>query len=145
MDPDGYLYPCIRYMESSLGDKRPPLRIGHVDEGVAQTECTKQCIDCLNSITRRSQSTDECYDCPISAGCAWCSAYNYEIFGTPNKRVTFNCCMHKARSLANVYFWNTYYIKHDIDKIFTMHCPKEWALEIISEQEYNMLKSLEER
>ena len=53
--------------------------------------------------------------------------------------------MHKARSLANVYFWNKYYIKNNIDKVFTMHCPKEWALDIISEQEYNMLKKLEER
>lgn len=29
-DPDGYLYPCIRYMESSVGDDVPPIRIGDV-------------------------------------------------------------------------------------------------------------------
>lgn len=47
--------------------------------------------------------------------------------------------MHKARSLANVYFWNKYYKSKGLNKVFEMHCPKEWALEIISEEEYNKL------
>ena len=63
----------------------------------------------LEQITRRSQSTDECYNCPIASGCSWCSAYNYEIYGTPNKRTTFICPMHKARVLANIYYWNKTY------------------------------------
>ena len=71
-DPDGYLYPCIRYMESSLGTDQPPMRIGHVDTGIAQTACEKNCIECLNKIDRRTQSTDECFYCPIAEGCAWC-------------------------------------------------------------------------
>ena len=143
MDPDGYLYPCIRYMESSLGTDIKPLRIGHVDIGIAQTECDKNCVDCLNAITRRTQSTDECYYCPIAAGCSWCSAYNYQENGTPDKRVTYSCDMHKARALANVYFWNRYYRSKNMNKRFKMHCPEEWALEIIDENEYNLLKDLE--
>lgn len=71
-DPDGYLYPCIRYMESSLGEEQPPIRIGHVDTGLVTTEEEKQTVKCLKCITRRSQSTDECYYCPIADGCAWC-------------------------------------------------------------------------
>lgn len=145
MDPDGYLYPCIRYMESSLGSDREPLRIGHVDEGIAQTKCTKNCVECLNSINRRTQSTDECFYCPIAEGCSWCSAYNYQVNGTPDKRCTYICDMHKARSLANVYFWNTYYIKNGIDKVFRMYCPEEWALQIVTKNEYEMLKGLAER
>lgn len=145
MDPDGYLYPCIRYMESSLGDDRKPFRIGHVDEGIGQTECTHNCIDCLNAITRRTQSTDECYYCPIAEGCSWCSAYNYQENGTPDSRCTYICDMHKARSLANVYFWNTWYRKINSDKRFEMHCPEDWALQIVSKEEYNNLKQLTER
>lgn len=145
MDPDGYLYPCIRYMESSLGTEVKPLRIGHVDIGIAQTECDKKCVDCLNAINRRTQSTDECFYCPIAAGCSWCSAYNYQENGTPDKRVTYSCDMHKARALANVYFWNTYYLKHNPNKVLEMMCPKEWALEIIDEDEYSMLCKLAER
>lgn len=143
-DPDGYLYPCIRYMESSLGDSRPPMRIGSVFDGLGQNKCHMDCIHCLKSINRRTQSTDECFYCPIGEGCSWCSAYNFQEFGTPNKRATYICEMHKARSLANVYFWNKYYQKNGIDKKFKMYCPKEWALKIISEKEYDMLLKISE-
>ena len=141
-DPDGYLYPCIRYMESSLGDEREPLRIGNVDDGIAQCEEYKCNVDCLNCITRRSQSTDECFYCPIAQGCSWCTAWNFQVNGTPDSRCTFICQMHKARSLANVYYWNTWFRKQNKKQRFTMHCPKEWALEIISEEEYNKLLEL---
>ncbi len=143
MDPDGYLYPCIRYMESSLGTDRKPLRIGHVDEGIGQTECTHNCIECLNKIDRRTQSTDECFYCPIAEGCSWCSAYNYQINGTPDSRCTYICDMHKARALANVYFWNKWYRKNKQSKRFTNHVPDEWALTIISKNELEQLKELE--
>lgn len=143
-DPDGYLYPCIRYMESSLGTEKAPMRIGNVDDGLSTTPEEQQRIKCLHCITRRTQSTDECYYCPIGHGCSWCSAYNYQETGTPNKRVTYICEMHKARSLANVYFWNMYYRKNGIDKKFKMYCPKEWALNTISEEEFNMLLKLSE-
>lgn len=149
LDPDGYLYPCIRYMESSLGDEREPLRIGHVDEGIAQCDKCRKCVDMLNAITRKTQSTDECYYCPIAEGCSWCSAYNYQVNGTPDSRVTYICEMHKARALANVYFWNTYYRKHNIidnetgkQKRFKNYCPDEWALNIISQEELDMLNAL---
>lgn len=142
MDPDGYLYPCIRYMESSLGTDREPLRIGHVDEGIGQTECTHNCIECLNKIDRRTQSTDECFYCPIAEGCSWCSAYNYQENGTPDSRCTYICDMHKARALANVYLWNTWFRKTGSDEWFEMHCPKDWALNIIDEEEYHMLAGL---
>lgn len=142
MDPDGYLYPCIRYMESSLGTKRKPMRIGHVDTGIAQLKCERDCLNCLKCIDRRTQSTDECFYCPIAEGCSWCSAYNYQENGTPNSRCTYICEMHKARSLANSYFWNTWYYKNGSKKRFRIFCPDEWALKIISEDELRMLKDL---
>lgn len=139
IDPDGDLYPCIRYMESSLGDKNKPLKIGNVKTGIAQTKEEQDIKKCLDCITRRGQSTDECFYCPIGEGCSWCSAYNYQEFGTVNKRATYICDMHKARSLANAYFWNTYYKKHNIDKCFKVYCPPEWAIPIVGEEEYNYL------
>ena len=140
-DPDGIAYPCIRYMSSSLGDDAPPITIGTVD-GIFETEEDKETKRYLDCITRRSQSTDECWNCPIAAGCAWCSGWNYQLYGTPDKRCTRICPMHKARSLANVYYWNKYYHKNNIDKHFEMHLPKEEALKFISEDEYNMLLEL---
>lgn len=145
MDPDGWLYPCIRYMESSLGNDRKPLRIGHVNIGIAQTKCDKKCVDCLNAIDRRTQSTDECFYCPIGEGCSWCSAYNYQINGTPNSRCTYICEMHKARSLANAYLWNKYYRKQKMKKRFKIYCPDKWALNIVTENELKLLKELEEK
>ncbi len=144
MDPDGNLYPCLRYMESSVGDNVPPFRIGNVYEGLLVKPEDLKKMNCMACITRRSQSTDECWDCPIAAGCSWCSAYNYEKFGTADHRATFICCMHKAESLANVFHWNTYYRKHNLPYRFKMWLPKEEALKIISEEEYEMLYQLQE-
>lgn len=140
-DPDGIAYPCIRYMESSLGDKAPALPIGTVN-GLFITDKEKQIAECLSCMTRRSQSTDECFYCPIGSGCAWCSGWNYEYFGELNKRCTNICNMHKARVLANVYYWNKYYQKNNINKHFDLNLPDDEALKFISSEELNMLKSL---
>lgn len=53
------------------------------------------------------------------------------------------CVMHKARALGNLYFWNKYYRKNNMNKRMKNYVPDEWALEIISESELNMLKELE--
>lgn len=141
-DPDGYLYPCIRYMESSLGEDQKPIRIGSVYTGLMTTDEEKETVRCLNCVTRRTQSTDECYYCPIAEGCSWCSAYNYQVFGTVDKRATYICEMHKARALANVYYWNKRNKYSKDDYHMKMYCPKEWAIPIIGEEEYNYLVEL---
>lgn len=137
----GELFPCLRYMESSLADKHEPYTIGSVQEGITRQDR----VGCLNCITRRSQSTDECFNCPIASGCGWCSAYNYETFGTPNKRTTFLCDMHKGLTLALCYLWNNVYIQRGSEERYSLDIPKDWALQIVDEQEYEYLKSLSER
>lgn len=141
-DWDGRIYPCIRYMEMSLGGDQPPLVLGNVDDGILQTPEQVSCYECLRKIDRRTQSDDECYFCPIAEGCSWCTAWNYQLYGTPDKRCKNICIMHKARSLFNVYFWNQYYKKHNIDKVMKMYIPDEWALEIVTQDELNTLKEL---
>ncbi len=143
-DPEGKIYPCIRYMESSLGGQQEPYSIGDVEHGICQIDCHKCRVAALKKIDRRTQSTDECFYCPIAEGCSWCTAYNYQIFGTPDARATFICVMHKARALANLYFWNSYYRQQGISKRMVNHVPDEWALEIISEKELLKLKELSE-
>lgn len=71
-DPDGVLFPCLRYMESSLGNDQEPYSIGDIEIGIAQTPCDQCRVECLKKIDRRTQSTDECFYCPISEGCSWC-------------------------------------------------------------------------
>ena len=72
VDYKGDIYPCIRYMESSLGNDVPPLIVGNVCDGICVKQEHKNCSECLKCVNRRSQSTDECYYCPIAEGCAWC-------------------------------------------------------------------------
>ena len=142
VDYKGDIYSCVRYMESSLNKRQEPLIIGNIFKGYNKTKEQQKNIQLLSNITRRSQSTDKCFNCPIAEGCAWCSGYNYEEFGTPNKRATYICPMHQATSLANVYLLNKIYKKLNIDKQFKMYIPKDWALNIIDEEEYNMLLEL---
>lgn len=143
VDYKGDIYPCIRYMESSLGNDQPPLIIGNVYDGMFATEKQKRDFDCLKCIDRRTQSTDECFYCPIADGCSWCSGYNYQVFGTANKRATFICIMHKARALANAYYWNKGYILSHSNKRFKIWLPDEEALKIIDQDELDMLHYLE--
>jgi uncharacterized protein len=141
-DPNGDIYPCLRYMQFSTGVKVKPLIIGNVDNGIEHTCEQCQIVDYLKRIDRKSQSTDECYNCPIGSGCSWCSAYNYQITGDPNKRVTYICIMHQARVLANRYFWQKLYKKLELDKEFPLNVPEEWALKIIDKDEFDMLKNM---
>jgi uncharacterized protein len=139
---DGKLYPCMRYMPFSLKEGSGGFDIGDYVHGFADTDERKNRIEEIKAITRRSQSTDECFTCPIAKGCAWCSAYNFEEFGTVNKRATYICVMHKARVLANRYFWQKLYRAGATDEEFPLNIPDEWALEIISGEELDMLKGL---
>lgn len=140
LSPEGKYYPCLRYMESSVGCGREPFYIGDVDNGIGQEQCCKDRLNCLECITKTSQSTEKCINCPIASGCGWCSAYHYELFGTPNQRATYICQMHQARTLATAYFWNKWYQKINSEERYSLDIPKDWALEIINEDEYNLLK-----
>ena len=139
VDVDGNIFNCIRYMKSSLGNSREPLVIGDTENGIGTTEKYKNNISAMKSITRRSQSTDKCFYCPIAQGCGWCSAYNYQLYGTVNKRTTTTCDMHVASSLASVYYWNSLLKKHGEKERIPVYCPKEWAIPIIGKEEYTML------
>lgn len=144
-DPDGVIAPCIRFLKSSLGENLGDFSIGHLRSGIGIEEQDKNNIDLLDSITRKSQSTDECWNCPVAGGCGWCTALNYQELGTPNARCTYICWPHRARSLANVYYWNKVYQKNNENKKFELYLQKEYALQIISEREYDMLLNLTKR
>ena len=143
IDPEGKIYPCLRYMESSLNNEQPPIIIGDVWRGICQKQCECNCVSCMKDITRRSQSDDECFYCPVAGGCSWCSAYNYQVNGTIDKRVTYICDVHKAQALGIVYYWNTFYKKYGVtDRVVDLWVPKQWAIPIMGEEDYNMLVAL---
>jgi radical SAM peptide maturase (CXXX-repeat target family) len=136
--PDGKIYPCLRFTPSSI--RREQYSIGDVDTGIGQCASCKDRITCLQCITRRSQSSDECFYCPIAKGCGWCTALNYDE-GDANKRTTYTCEMHKARVLGTRYYWNKCHKKHG-EKVIPLIFPSEWAEGILTEEEFNEVLAL---
>jgi uncharacterized protein len=54
IDWKGDIFPCLRYMESSLGENVPPFIIGNLKDGVMMTQKTYQKAYELKNITRKS-------------------------------------------------------------------------------------------
>ncbi len=135
VDYKGDLYPCLRYMESSIGQNQSPYIIGNINDGIGYNQQTKDMIAGLD-VSYQSQSPQECLDCPVSSECGWCSAFNYQEFGTINKRTTYTCLMHKARVLAN------YYYQNKMDGNYPFLINRQDAIDIIGEDETNYLMEL---
>lgn len=144
-DPDGNAFPCIRYMESSLGGQMPPVIIGDVWNGLWKTPEQKHCHDCLACITWTTQNDEECLNCPIAQGCADCAAESYQHMKCFNKRHKLGSCwVHRARSLANVYYWNKLWRQQGSTERFKRYLPDDIALQIVSKEELEYLNSLEQ-
>ena len=143
-DTEGNMYPCIRYMESSLGSDAPPVIIGDAWHGMYYTKEQQEIHKCLACTTWWSQNDEECRNCPIAQGCADCAAEGYQHFGQFNKRHKLgSCCVHRARSLANVYYWNMLYRQNGLPDRFHRYLPDDIALQIISPEELALLNKLE--
>ena len=101
IDAAGNFYPCTRFAKYSLCN-REAIIIGNVDEGIDQNKLRP-----FISLGRCVQSPDECIDCDVASGCAWCQGANYDFADTDTifQRATYICKMHKARVRANEYFW----------------------------------------
>ena len=143
--PNGQFYPCIRFMPTSVGHDVEDLCIGHIDKGLDSRNSKSKVLEKLDEITRRTQLTDICFECPIGNQCPGCTALSHTVFGTPNKKATFSCIMQIAQFLSNVYYWNNLLLKHpdwnlDVRKNVL---PDEWSLLVINKDELDYLKTLE--
>lgn len=138
-DPKGKAYPCLRYMESSLNGEQEPICVGDCFEGAYCKQEHLKIRDWMAKMNRRTSCDDECFNCPIAKGCASCAAWNYQKFGTPDKKDKGICWMHRARSLANAYYWNWKWYLEGNAKRMPILLEKEHALRIIGEDEYNVL------
>lgn len=136
---DGTAYPCLRYMELSLNGSQPEIRIGSADRGIYQTEEEKAILRDMASVTRRSSNDNECYNCPIASGCGNCSAWCYQKYGTYNKKDKGICWMHRARCLANKYYFNL------IGEKFDLLLPADIAEQIVGKEEFQHLTQDAER
>ena len=142
--PDGSAYPCIRYAPISIGEeKSKKVRFGSVYDGLYTTDAQRRAKAELDAITLTSQSEQKCIDCPVSAGCGWCSGLNYEMYGTANKRFTGICWAHKARVLASSYYHNRRYIEIGDCLPIKAELPKDDALEILPAADYEEFLKIE--
>lgn len=111
VDAAGNFYPCTRFAQYSLRDKKAWI-IGNVRDGIDKNKLRP-----FLTLDRCTQSTQECIDCEVGRGCAWCQGENYDAAETPTiyQRSTAICKMHKARIRANNYYWNKLYRKLELE------------------------------
>ena len=102
VDAAGNFYPCMRFAAYSLRSKEPII-IGNVRDGI-----DRDLLRPFLTLDRLSQTSPECRDCEVAAGCAWCQGENYDAAPVPTifHRSTAICKMHKARVRANNYYWS---------------------------------------
>lgn len=112
VDAAGNLYPCTRFAQYSLRDKRA-LIIGNIKDGINQN-----LLRPYLTLDRVTQSPQKCLDCEVASGCAWCQGENYDAAKTNTiyERSTAICLMHKARVRANNYYWNKLYRKLELEE-----------------------------
>ncbi|MDJ0764513.1 MAG: radical SAM peptide maturase, CXXX-repeat target family [Myxococcota bacterium] len=102
IDAEGDFYPCLRFLSFALAH-HPARKIGNIRDGLDVNR-----VRPFLALTDSTQSPEECLNCSVASGCAWCQGYNYDTSdtGTIYQRATHICLMHKARVRANKRFWN---------------------------------------
>jgi uncharacterized protein len=105
IDCEGNFYPCIRFLDFSLSNKKGR-KIGDINSYIDMNKLRP-----FKALTLKHQSTQNCIDCEVATGCAWCTGCNYDLAesDTIYDRATNICKMHKANVRSNEYFWERYY------------------------------------
>lgn len=100
--PDGKLFPCIRYKDYSLNNKKE-WSIGDIENGI-DMEKVRPFMTAISLL----QSDDECLNCEVAGGCGFCQGFNYDDAETATNfsRAKYICKMHKARVRANDYYFS---------------------------------------
>lgn len=111
VDAAGVFYPCTRFAQYSLRNKKAWV-IGNVHDGIDKNKLRP-----FLTLDRCTQSSRECIECEVAEGCAWCQGENYDAADTDTifQRATAICRMHKARVRANNYYWNKLYRKLEVE------------------------------
>lgn len=111
IDAAGNFYPCTRFAQYSLRSKKA-WTVGNLRDGLDRNRLRP-----FLTLDRCTQSPQECIDCEVASGCAWCQGENFDAACTHTlyQRSTAICKMHKARVAANNYYWNKLYRKLELE------------------------------
>lgn len=104
IDCRGNFFPCIRFYDFSLNNRKGPV-IGDIHRGIDPDR-----IRPFLGLTLKAQSRTECVDCEVASGCGWCQGCNYDLAETATiyQRATYLCKIHKATVRSCEYFWNSF-------------------------------------
>lgn len=136
IDSNGIVYPCPRLLPSSVKNKAP-VSIGNLNNGIIKKDNSifEQFIEVLED--------EECINCKCSSACSTCFGWNYEK-NTELSKKDKNCCwVNRATALANYYYWNKKFIQENSQERVHVYLEREIATQMIPEEEYDMLVSLE--
>ena len=103
VDCDGNFFPCIRFTDFSMSNKKHGLQIGNINSGVIENKLRP-----FKQLSIEKINSQQCLDCEVASGCRTCVGFCYDeskdnsIF----KRTIYNCEMHKANVRAVDYFWD---------------------------------------
>ncbi len=89
VDPEGYVYPCVEFLESA------EFRIGHIDRGLDR--------EAAREVRARAggKRPDECSGCGIKSRCASsCACLNYRVTGRMREVDALLCAHEKIVTLA---------------------------------------------
>lgn len=113
LGPNGNIYPCIRYKDYSLNNHDERI-FGNIHTGGINMDLVKPFL--LSQI--RYQSDNECLNCDIAIGCAFCQGFNYDEAEIPTNfyRAKYICKMHKARVRANDYYFSKLYNRFGLER-----------------------------
>lgn len=111
IDANGIFYPCTRFAQYSLREKKAWI-IGDINKGIDKNK-----VRPFLTLRRSNQSNDNCMTCDIASGCAWCQGENYDAADNETifQRSIAICKMHHARVRANNYYWNKLYRKLELE------------------------------
>lgn len=112
LSPDGKIYPCLRYYGYSLNNHEE-WPVGNIKEGVDMEKVRPFML-----ASNRLQSDEECLNCEIATGCAFCQGFDYDVAKTPTNfyRAKYICKMHKARVRANEYYFARLFNRYGIER-----------------------------
>lgn len=119
--PSGEIFPCLRYYGHSLNNHEE-WPVGNIKNGIDMERVRPFML-----ASNRIQSDEECINCDVASGCAFCQGFNYDVADTPTNfhRAKYICKMHKARVRANNYYFAKLYNKYGVDRPETVNHGKQ--------------------
>ena len=99
IDYKGTIYPCIRFMPSSLGNEIKPIQIGDTKKGYFYNNEQIENYQKLVNSTRKNLFNKECLNCSIAKGCSYCLGCNYELTQNFTEKKNTICLPQKVTAL----------------------------------------------